>query len=247
MSEKRSNHFDGKPYAVVICDQQTGYRRRCEMGGIVWNESGPYWWTDGNFGCDCNLGATFAEGKPVNRRDYDCCGNARYTIEAFIFDPGTPEEFVASPESLDIPTAIPSVISDLRSRLADAEREMDEARAMRVRWVQAMLKHYPIDWEFDPNNPELCINNVVEPLLADNRLLAEECVKMRTCFHFVDCKFCGPPHPDINVDCGDCDGFGRSPPECMKTDPEQCLRQAEEACKATDASGALTRSLPPQP
>lgn len=71
------------------------------------------------------------------------------------------------------------------------------------------------------------------------RTLESECRAMRACYHFVECKYCGPFHPDTNVDCGNCDGFGRAPPECMQTDPETHMRAAEKACAATDTLGLL--------
>lgn len=47
-------------YTVHIIDTTTGEARDCPMS-IDWgdDESAVFWWTEGNFGCDCNRGLVF--------------------------------------------------------------------------------------------------------------------------------------------------------------------------------------------
>lgn len=57
-----------------------------------WNKNGEggdmYWWTDGNFGCDCNREWEFqrAGGEPIS--DDPVCGGSRYTVVKIILPDG---------------------------------------------------------------------------------------------------------------------------------------------------------------
>jgi hypothetical protein len=43
----------GMTYSVAIRKNETGEVRICEME-VPWGETSLFWWTEGNFGCDCN-------------------------------------------------------------------------------------------------------------------------------------------------------------------------------------------------
>ncbi len=45
-------------YKVAIKELATGETRICAMT-VPWNDHSEWWWTEGNFGCDCNRQATF--------------------------------------------------------------------------------------------------------------------------------------------------------------------------------------------
>lgn len=92
--------FIGEQYAIVIKDQQTGESRLYTPGvEIKWEDSSRYWWMEGNMGCDCNRASAFDQGVAIDNPD-EPCGSHRYTIEAFVFKPGAPEETTIRPEEL---------------------------------------------------------------------------------------------------------------------------------------------------
>lgn len=47
-------------YYAHLTDRDTGKTTRYEMD-VDWNDSSPFWWTDGNMSCDCNRGPMFSE------------------------------------------------------------------------------------------------------------------------------------------------------------------------------------------
>jgi hypothetical protein len=68
-------------YTVTMRKNETGEVRAIDQD-LEWHDSSLYWWTDGNFGCDCNrhIHWLYAEGKrPEDIDDIDC-GDTRYTV-----------------------------------------------------------------------------------------------------------------------------------------------------------------------
>lgn len=132
------SEFNGKKYSVVLCDGQTGERRVCGQGDILWDDSSPFWWTDGNMGCDCNRELEFSRGKPVD--DFSPCGDTRYTIESIIFNPNTPDEFHIRPERLGLgpPNHLLATIS---AQAATIELLRAECRAERDRYTDELEVH----------------------------------------------------------------------------------------------------------
>lgn len=76
-------------YDVLIRKNDTGEIRRCRFEGVDWYaDSSDYLWTDGNYGCDCNLADFFAQagGEFDPEKDHPC-GNEKYTpIKAILPD-----------------------------------------------------------------------------------------------------------------------------------------------------------------
>jgi hypothetical protein len=78
-------------YDVVIRDNRTGEAVTKRMD-LDWNGNATlWWWTEGNFGCDCNRGFQFALAKEVSDKEFwerdRPCGRERYSvIEAVLAD-----------------------------------------------------------------------------------------------------------------------------------------------------------------
>lgn len=79
-------------YVAIIRRNADGLVRRCPQE-MDWDDGDVFWWTDGNFGCDCNRGIEFdctdpgTEGtEPLPLKDWDefkdsyPCGNEAYTV-----------------------------------------------------------------------------------------------------------------------------------------------------------------------
>lgn len=57
------------------------------MDDVEWTDSSVFWWTEGNFGCDCNRGSSFlraggpgpADDPHWNNVDFDC-GDTAYSV-----------------------------------------------------------------------------------------------------------------------------------------------------------------------
>lgn len=60
-------------YVATIVDNATGESRECEME-IEWHDASEFWWTEGNFGCDCNRMLTFerAGGREPDEDEVQC-------------------------------------------------------------------------------------------------------------------------------------------------------------------------------
>ncbi len=52
-----------RPYAAHITDRRTGETVVAHQGGMSWGESSEFWWSDGNYGCDCNRYLEFERAK----------------------------------------------------------------------------------------------------------------------------------------------------------------------------------------
>ena len=83
-------------YSVVITDTQTGETRTRHIVDQPWNDATAFWWTDGNFGCDCNRSAEFirASGREPTEQEYDAqkCDDGvtfRFYVSHAILENGT--------------------------------------------------------------------------------------------------------------------------------------------------------------
>lgn len=65
-------------YSVKIKNNETGEVRDARMD-FDWDEASDYWWTDGNFGCDCNRHLVFIRAGNEPESDVSC-GNKLYTV-----------------------------------------------------------------------------------------------------------------------------------------------------------------------
>lgn len=66
-------------YKVNITDNKTNETRTVDMD-LEWGDH-LWWWTEGNFGCDCNRNDVFNYGKEhADYEDIDC-GKTRYTVD----------------------------------------------------------------------------------------------------------------------------------------------------------------------
>jgi len=79
-------------YKVRIKNKNTQEIRTCTMETLEWDKHSLFWWTDGNYGCDCNREIVFrrAGGEPeLNEKEFKDleCGDNRFTvIEAILED-----------------------------------------------------------------------------------------------------------------------------------------------------------------
>lgn len=61
-----------------------------------WEEGSMYWWTDGNFGCDCNRQIQFEHAKGKEYPEIECgCSEGRFSVEIELEDG---RRFAANPE-----------------------------------------------------------------------------------------------------------------------------------------------------
>lgn len=72
-------------YTVSITDTTTGETRERTYDDLgEWDEGSEYWWTDGNFGCDCNRGLEFGRAGGIDYDDNITCNPYpepnRYTV-----------------------------------------------------------------------------------------------------------------------------------------------------------------------
>ena len=78
-------------YSVDIRDNATGEVRRVPQS-LPWGKgSGSlYWWTEGNFGCDCNRSHVFATKEESEADGFsDECGKTRFTVIKALFEDGS--------------------------------------------------------------------------------------------------------------------------------------------------------------
>jgi len=75
-------------YKVLIQDNQTKERVEYSLSFDWDGENSLYWWTEGNFGCDCNRGMSFmrAKGIPEEQIDSPCSENKYRVIKAILND-----------------------------------------------------------------------------------------------------------------------------------------------------------------
>lgn len=78
-------------YTVFITDTTTGETRErvyTDLGD--WDEGSEYWWTDGNFGCDCNRALEYGRAAGIDWNDDHPCNPHpepnRYTIKVKVGD-----------------------------------------------------------------------------------------------------------------------------------------------------------------
>ena len=98
------------PYQVTIRDNNTGEVRETTMDLDIASFH-LYWWTYGNFGCDCNRCGEFYSRDPVPEQDV-VCGDTRFDLlkidlgDGRVFDnfqelnPGRPQRDPQPPPSL---------------------------------------------------------------------------------------------------------------------------------------------------
>ncbi len=73
-------------YQVSMVDNQTGERRMVTMD-FDWHDASEFWWTEGNFACDCNRYTTFYETEPSEDGE-DKCGDTRFRVEYALLPTG---------------------------------------------------------------------------------------------------------------------------------------------------------------
>lgn len=66
-------------YKVAIRDNQTGETKVVEQA-IEWFSHSHFFWTDGNFGCDCNRHDVFYGHSEEEDEDEIPCGHERFTV-----------------------------------------------------------------------------------------------------------------------------------------------------------------------
>lgn len=74
------------PYDVEIRHNSTGEVRRFRLW-FPWNDGSDFWWSDGNFGCDCNRSYVWlwAEGKSSVGVEATC-GDGAYSVRCWTPD-----------------------------------------------------------------------------------------------------------------------------------------------------------------
>lgn len=72
-------------YVATIIDTQTGESVQYDCSKLDWYDgddgSSEFWWTEGNFSCDCNRGLSFYRAKHKAEPDDELgCGAGRYRV-----------------------------------------------------------------------------------------------------------------------------------------------------------------------
>ena len=79
-------------YYVTIRDRKTCDVSRTAIN-LPWDESSEFWWSEGNFSCDCNRGDVFHDGMGIKRRDYPCVNvefpNGRFEVVSVELEGGS--------------------------------------------------------------------------------------------------------------------------------------------------------------
>lgn len=87
-------------YRVSITNNATGETKLVGVD-LDWLDHTLFWWTDGNFGCDCNRSDVFheyAEGSPEVK-----CGGSRFTVHYALMQDGSRIDIDdADPEEADL-------------------------------------------------------------------------------------------------------------------------------------------------
>jgi hypothetical protein len=86
-------------YRVTIKDTKTG-ETVTSLQNFEWSDGSLYWWTEGNFGCDCNRNMQFQRAKGIKEENIEDikCGDDRFFIEKAIFESGLEIEIDGSLE-----------------------------------------------------------------------------------------------------------------------------------------------------
>lgn len=66
-------------YKVAIRKNATREIREIEMD-LDWHDHSLFWWTQGNFGCDCNRELTFEPNGTFPDPEDPPCGHERFTV-----------------------------------------------------------------------------------------------------------------------------------------------------------------------
>ena len=79
--------WSGPTYPIAVKDTETGEVRRMDFP-LYGHDRGTkpednlFWWSEGNFGCDCNRGDVFHDIGGEERDDEAQCGHGRYLVNA---------------------------------------------------------------------------------------------------------------------------------------------------------------------
>lgn len=77
-------------YVAHIRNNETG-ETRVYRTELEWDHGTVFWWTYGNFGCDCNRHLSFerAAGIEPDLNAEHSCGHTKYTVTKVVLDDGT--------------------------------------------------------------------------------------------------------------------------------------------------------------
>ena len=68
-------------YSVLITDNET---KQESVMLYEYNFDNDFWWSEGNFSCDCNRGLEFKRGLGENPdMDETSCGNGKYSVSIY--------------------------------------------------------------------------------------------------------------------------------------------------------------------
>jgi hypothetical protein len=103
-------------YDVLIRNNKTGEVRTRHMS-LPWFEYSLYWWTEGNFGCDCNRYLEFERAgertdDPIN--DELVCGDGKdrhYSVIMAIFPDGKEETIDDEVATVEVGSGLPDQLS----------------------------------------------------------------------------------------------------------------------------------------
>lgn len=76
-------------YVVRLRNNETGEVREQAYGDLEWNETAVAWWTEGNFGCDCNRRMQWQIAGGEVPDDDPPCGEGQYSAICAILPDGT--------------------------------------------------------------------------------------------------------------------------------------------------------------
>lgn len=65
---------------AAIRNNATGEVRVRDYPELQWSDGSEWWWTEGNFGCDCNREWEFQRAGGEEESDDPECGESRYSL-----------------------------------------------------------------------------------------------------------------------------------------------------------------------
>ncbi|MDE2100575.1 MAG: hypothetical protein KGL39_25250 [Patescibacteria group bacterium] len=66
-------------YIAIIRKNETGEIRRCSVD-MEWEGQSMFWWTEGNFGCDCNRELMWLRSNDEDEPEETTCGDSALDV-----------------------------------------------------------------------------------------------------------------------------------------------------------------------
>lgn len=85
-------------YIATIQRVADGVQVDCPMEELDWHDSSEFWWSEGNFACDCNRADCFHRALSGEEVDEEC-GHERYRVRITLPDGSVPYDELAGDDA----------------------------------------------------------------------------------------------------------------------------------------------------